>query len=137
MEESKEFAAHSGTYSSQRLQTGLGAAAESRGTSHSNRVLPSDKSSNTPTSSGGFPTTSPLGSSTSLPYQYPTNEVRPSMVSGGLPGSHLVRDSSSLALPRVERANFRLDAGARQVQGMVVNFSVIYGCAISTHVLQI
>ncbi|KAK9268865.1 hypothetical protein L1049_001389 [Liquidambar formosana] len=116
MEESKEFA-----YSSQRLQTSFGPAAESRGTSNNVRVFPSDKSSHPPVSSGGFPTTSPLGhvsaaTSTSLPHQLPTNEVRSSMVSSGLPSSQSGRDSSSLALPRVERVHFRLDGGTRPVQ---------------------
>ncbi|KAF8409644.1 hypothetical protein HHK36_005722 [Tetracentron sinense] len=80
MEKSKEFAVHSATYSSQRLQAGFGATAETHVTS-----------------------TTPLN-------QLPTNEVQSAIVSNGLSSSHLGRDASSLAFPRMETTHFRLDA---------------------------
>lgn len=127
MEKSEEFALHSATYSSQRLQTNVGSAAESRGTSHAVRMFSSEKQSQAPNSSGGFQPASTLGhvsatNSTPLPYQLPTSEVRP-VISSGLPSSHIGRDSSSLALPRADRPHFRLDVKSNgasytsQVQG--------------------
>ncbi|KAA8523629.1 hypothetical protein F0562_010052 [Nyssa sinensis] len=114
MEKSVEFSLHSATLSSQRLQTNSSAAAESRGTSNMARMFTADKPNQAPISSGGFQPVSPLGhvsasKSTSLPSQLPASEVRSSMVSSGLPSGHLGRDSSSLMVPRVERAHFRLD----------------------------
>ncbi|CBI26704.3 unnamed protein product, partial [Vitis vinifera] len=93
MEESKEFVAHSATYSSQRLQSTFGSPTESRGPQHTARMFPSDKPGHPPISSGGFQPASPLGNvsaatTTPLPYQ---------------------DSSSSLSLPRVERTHFRLD----------------------------
>lgn len=115
MEESKEFVAHSATYSSQRLQSTFGSPTESRGPQHTARMFPSDKPGHPPISSGGFQPASPLGNvsaatTTPLPYQLPPNEVRSSIASSGLATSNLGRDSSSsLSLPRVERTHFRLD----------------------------
>lgn len=113
MEKSVEFSQHSATYSSQRLQTNLAGSTESRGASHAVRMFTSDKPSHAPVSSKSFQHPSHLvhaspANSTSLPYQLPTSEVRP-VVPSVLPGSHLGRDSSSLALPRVDRSHFRLD----------------------------
>ncbi|RVW79862.1 PHD finger protein [Vitis vinifera] len=52
MEESKEFVAHSATYSSQRLQSTFGSPTESRGPQHTARMFPSDKPGHPPISSG-------------------------------------------------------------------------------------
>lgn len=121
MEKSEEFSLHSAPYSPQRLQTNLGAAAESRGTSHAIHTFPTDKPGHAP---GGFQPASPLGhvsavKSTSKPYQLPTSEVRPT-VSSGLPSSHLGRDSSSQASARFERPHFGRPNGSSytpQVKG--------------------
>ncbi|KAL0320840.1 UNVERIFIED_CONTAM: PHD finger protein [Sesamum radiatum] len=69
----------------------------------------SDKSGHMPTSSGNFQSASPsvcstAVNSTSLPYQLPTNDIRP-VVSNALPLGHL----GSAALPRVDRPNLRSD----------------------------
>lgn len=127
MEESKKFTTQPTTYTSHPLQTSFGATAENRGTPHTVRIFPSDKISTSPTlSSGGFPSSSVHAhatTSTSQPYQLPNHDVRVPTVSTGLPGSHLARDSSSLALPRVERQQIKLDAVSNgssyvpQVQG--------------------
>ncbi|XP_057485885.1 LOW QUALITY PROTEIN: uncharacterized protein LOC130772176 [Actinidia eriantha] len=108
MEKSEELSLLYVTHSSQRLQTNLDAAAESRGASHFTGMLPLNK----PNPSGGFQPTSPLGhvsvaNSTPLPYQLPASELRASRVSNGLPTSLLGRDSSSSTLPRVERSTFQ------------------------------
>ncbi|GFZ07394.1 RING/FYVE/PHD zinc finger superfamily protein [Actinidia rufa] len=99
MGKSEEFSLRTGTHSSQRLQTNLGAA---------------DKPIHAPIPSGGFQPASPLGhvsaaNSASLPYQLPASEVRTTPGSSGLPSSLLGRDSSSTPLPRVDRPHFRLD----------------------------
>ncbi|KAF5949451.1 hypothetical protein HYC85_011444 [Camellia sinensis] len=114
MEKSEEFSVRTATHSSQRVQTNLGTAAESRGALHTTKMFPSDKPSPAPNSSGGFQPASPLvhvkaANSTSLPYQLPASEVRTSVVSSGLPTSLLGRDSSSSVLPRVDRPHVRLD----------------------------
>ncbi|KAL5804024.1 hypothetical protein ACOSQ3_030824 [Xanthoceras sorbifolium] len=116
MEDSKKFTTQPTTYAPHGLQTNFGTAAENRGITHTVRVFPSDKMSSSPTvSAGGFPASSPpvhvSATSTSVSYQLPTNEVRAPTVSTGLPGSHLGRDSSSLALPRVDRAQIKSDGG--------------------------
>ncbi|XP_008227014.1 PREDICTED: uncharacterized protein LOC103326553 [Prunus mume] len=115
MEESKKYSAQPATYPSPPLKTNFNAAAETHGMSHTVRMIPTDKPSHAPIS-GGFPVSSSVVhvstvTPTSAQYQLPTNEVRASMVSSGLPSSHLGRDSSSPALPRVERAQFRSDGG--------------------------
>ncbi|KAK3199839.1 hypothetical protein Dsin_023254 [Dipteronia sinensis] len=117
MEDSKKFTTQPATYAPHALQTNFGAAADNRGTSHSVRIFPPDKMSPSPTvSAGGFPASSPpvhvsAATSTSLPYQLHTNEARVPTVSTGFPGSHLGRDSASLALPRVDRAQIKVDGG--------------------------
>ncbi|KAJ7963716.1 PHD finger protein [Quillaja saponaria] len=111
MEESKKFSPHSGTYTSHPLPTSFSAT----GPSHSIRVFQSDnKSTYMPISSG---TASPVvhisaATATSLQYQTPTNDVRPSMVSSGMPSNNLGREPSSSAFPRVERPQFKVDAGS-------------------------
>ncbi|CAL5390385.1 unnamed protein product [Camellia sinensis] len=129
MEKSEEFSVRTATHSSQRVQTNLGTAAESRGALHTTKMFPSDKPSPAPNSSGGFQPASPLvhvkaANSTSLPYQLPASEVRTSVVSSGLPTSLLGRDSSSSVLPRVDRPHVRLDPRSNgssymsQIQGV-------------------
>lgn len=133
MDESKNFAAHT-AYTSHPVQTSSGALAETRGPSHTLRSLPVDKPTHSAISSGGIPASLPLvhapatATSTSVQYQMPANEVRPAMVSRGGPSSHLGRDSSSLSLPKVERAQFKLDGGsngstyASQLQGIISSY---------------
>jgi hypothetical protein len=128
MDESKNFVAHTAAYTSHPVQPSSSTPAEISGALHTVRTFQSDKPSNLPISSGGIPAASPLGhasaaTSTSLQYQLPTNEVRPGI--RGLPSGHLGRDSSSLSLAKVERAQFKLDGGsngssyASQLQGNV------------------
>ncbi|GAV85863.1 BAH domain-containing protein [Cephalotus follicularis] len=117
MEESKKFAAPSATYPSTPSPTSFGSAVENRGTSHIVRTFPSDRSSQSPMASGGFPVSSPLvhlpaTTSSSLSYQSPTSEGRASTVSSGLASGHLGRESSSLALPRVERLQHKVEGGS-------------------------
>ncbi|KAL8131676.1 uncharacterized protein LOC141711701 [Apium graveolens] len=112
MEKSDEFAVHSASRSSQRLQANVGSASES-GSSQAVRMLTSQKPSQVPTASVGLQPASQLArvsatNSTALPYQLPTSEVRP-LVPGEIPTSHVGRDSSSLALPRAERPHFSSD----------------------------
>ncbi|GFZ21708.1 RING/FYVE/PHD zinc finger superfamily protein [Actinidia rufa] len=76
MEESEELSLCYVTHSSQRLQTNLGAAAESQGASHFTGTLPLNKPNPAPNLSGRFQPASPLGhvsvaNSTPLPYQLP------------------------------------------------------------------
>ncbi|MCD9560851.1 hypothetical protein HAX54_019659 [Datura stramonium] len=85
---------------------------ENRGPSHV-RMFPPDKASHLVNPSGSFQSASPLvhgtpASSVPLPYQLPTSEVRP-VISSGVVSSNPVRDSSLVALPRMERPSFRMD----------------------------
>lgn len=118
MDESKHFTAHATTYTSHPSTL-----SDIRGGLHTARIFPSDKSSNLPIS-GAIPASSPLGhTSPATSTSLPTNEVRPVMVSRGLPSSNLGRDSSSLPLQKVEKPQFKSDGGlngssfASQVQG--------------------
>lgn len=131
MEESKKFSAHSATHTSQPLQTSIGGAAENRVLSHPVRVFPADKSGHAVVSSAGTLASMPVthvaaGSSGALQYQSISNEVKPSVVSGGMPTGHLGRNSSSLTLPKAELPQFRVDGGpnasshVHQVQGNVL-----------------
>lgn len=123
MEKTDDFSQPSVPNSSRR-QHGISAGAvESRGPSPAVRGFPSDKSGHTPIPAGSFQPASPLVhavgiNSTSSSYQLPTSEVRP-VVSGGLTPNHPVKDSTSAALPRVDRSQFRLDGrpnGSHQSQ---------------------
>ena len=112
MEESKKFTAPA-TYTSQSLQTNVGESAENHG-AHAVRILPSDRPIHATVSSGGFPVSSPpahvtAAGSTPLQHQLPTSDVKTPTMSTGLPSSHLGRDSSSFAYPRVERPQIKLD----------------------------
>ncbi|XAR67413.1 hypothetical protein NMG60_11002165 [Bertholletia excelsa] len=114
MEKSDEFSLRAAANSCHRLPMNMGASAESRGTSQS-RIFPSDKSSQAPISSGSLQSPSTpahisAGNSTSLPYQLPTSEVRVTMVSSGLPNNLLGKESSTSALPRLDKPHFRLDS---------------------------
>ncbi|KAJ4981218.1 hypothetical protein NE237_032055 [Protea cynaroides] len=114
MEESKGFAGQSGTHPSRLQQVGFGATVESRATlSQATHMFPPEKPCPTPVSVGVFhpaPHTvhvSPLSSTSSM-NQLLVNEVQPPVISRGLPGSSLEKDSS-LTQPRTEAAHFRLD----------------------------
>ncbi|KAK6229787.1 hypothetical protein SCA6_018738 [Theobroma cacao] len=117
MEDPKKLLGPLVTYSSQSLQTNVGGSAETRGASHTVRILPSDRPIHATVSSGGFPVSSPpayvtAAGSTPLPHQLPTSDVKMSTMSTGLPSGHLGRDSSSFAHPRVERPQTKLDGGS-------------------------
>ena len=132
MEEAKKFSASSTpstTHTSQPLQTNIGGPVDNRVPSHVVRIFPSDKSSHPAIPSMGtvvpIPAHVSAGSSAALQYQVTGNEVRPPVVSGVMPGSHLGRNASSLALPKVEHPQFKVDGGSNgspymlQVQGIV------------------
>ncbi|KHN38237.1 PHD finger protein [Glycine soja] len=119
MEEAKKFSASSTpstTHTSQPLQTNIGGPVDNRVPSHVVRIFPSDKSSHPAIPSMGtvvpIPAHVSAGSSAALQYQVTGNEVRPPVVSGVMPSSHLGRNSSSLALPKVERPQFKVDGGS-------------------------
>ena len=120
MEESRKHSTQSSAYSSQPLQTTFNSAAESRGSSHATRMIPSDKPNYAQVSTGGPSASLPLGhvssTSTSVQHQLPANEVRAST------SSHLGKDSA-LALPRVERTQVKLDGGPSSyaLQGQGIN----------------
>ncbi|XP_044474340.1 uncharacterized protein LOC123202449 isoform X2 [Mangifera indica] len=115
IEDSKKFSAQPTTYASQphTSQTGFGATADSRGVSNTVRIFSSDKSGLSPAMhSGGFPASSPhvhVSAGTSTHLHLPTSDVRTPTISTG---SHLGRDSSSSAMPRIERPQIRLDGGS-------------------------
>lgn len=116
MEEPKKFTIP-GTYTSQPLQTNIGGSAENRGQLHAIRLLPSDRPIHPTVSSGGIPVSLPpahvaAAGSTPLQHQLPTSDVKMPTMSSGLPSGHLGRDSSSLAYPRVERPQIKLDGGS-------------------------
>ncbi|KAK4341878.1 hypothetical protein RND71_037694 [Anisodus tanguticus] len=132
MENTQEFSLPSASYSSQRSQTAVGTATESRKVSQI-KMFP--QQSHAVNSSGSFQPASPMGrgtpvSSASLPYQLPTSEVRPLITSGVVSGN-LVRDSSSAAPPRVGRPHFQIDgrqsgsSHALQVQATIGNQSTV------------
>ncbi|KAM5585420.1 endochitinase A [Rosa sericea] len=115
MDESKKYAAQTAAYPSQPLKTSFNVAAENHGLPHTVRIS-TDNPNHAPISTGGF-AASPLVhvstvTPTSAQYQLPTSEIRTTMVSGSVPGSHLGRDSSSPALPRGERVQLRTDGGS-------------------------
>lgn len=124
MEKTQEFSLPSASYPSQRSQTAMGTAIESRKASHI-RMFP--QPSHAVDSSGNLQPASPMGrgtpvSSASFPYQLPTSELRPLITSGVVSGN-LLSDSSSVAPPRVGRPHFQMDgwqsgsSHALQVQG--------------------
>ncbi|XP_016581358.2 uncharacterized protein LOC107878760 isoform X1 [Capsicum annuum] len=110
MDKTQEFSLPSASYSSQRSQTAMGTTTERHNPSHI-KMFP--QPSHAVNSSGSFQAASPMGrgtpvSSASLPYQLPTSEVRP-VITGGVLSDNLVRDSSSVAPPRVGRQHFQMD----------------------------
>ncbi|KAF3679784.1 putative indole-3-acetate O-methyltransferase 1-like [Capsicum annuum] len=112
LEKTVEFSVPAATYSSQRPQANVATTTENRGPSHV-RMFPPNKASPVVNPSGSFQSASPLvhgtpASSAPLPYQLPTSEIRP-VISGGVVSGNQVRDSSLVALPRVERPSFRMD----------------------------
>ncbi|KAG4382152.1 hypothetical protein GLYMA_14G018000v4 [Glycine max] len=118
MEEAKKISAPSTpstTHTSQPLQTNIVGPVDNRVPSHV-RIFPSDKSSHPSIPSMGaivsIPAHVSVGSSAALQYQVISNEVRPPVVSGVMPGSHLGRNASSLALPKVEHPQFKVDGGS-------------------------
>ncbi|KAL0302000.1 UNVERIFIED_CONTAM: PHD finger protein [Sesamum radiatum] len=127
MEKAEDFSLPSTPYSSQRPQGNSGKTVESHSVLHQVRTSQSDKSGHMPTSSGNFQSASPsvrstTVNSTSLPYQLPTNDVRP-VVSNALPLGHL----GSAALPRVDRPNPRSDGrsnGLLHASQVQANYSV-------------
>ncbi|XP_059277312.1 uncharacterized protein LOC132031393 [Lycium ferocissimum] len=111
LERTEEFSVPAAAYASQRSQANMATPIENRGPSHV-RKFPPDKASHVVNPSGIFQPV-PLvhgtpASSAPLPYQLPTSEVRPVSSSGVVSGNP-VRDSSLVALPRVERTNLRMD----------------------------
>ncbi|KAK4343978.1 hypothetical protein RND71_037072 [Anisodus tanguticus] len=112
LKKSAAFSVPAAAYSSQRPQANMATAIENRGPSHV-RKFPPDKTSHVVNPSGSFQPASPLvhgtpSSSAPLPYQLPTSEVR-TVISSGVVSGNPVRDSFLVALPRVERPNFRMD----------------------------
>ncbi|XP_010274120.1 PREDICTED: uncharacterized protein LOC104609484 [Nelumbo nucifera] len=114
MEESKGFAAQSATYSSPLLQVGFSATTEGRSSLlQAGHRFPPEKPTHTPVTAGAFQPASAavhvsaLSSTPSL-NQLPVNEMPSTTVSRGLSTSPLEKDSS-LPVPRVEVAHFRLD----------------------------
>ncbi|XP_073309155.1 uncharacterized protein [Primulina huaijiensis] len=106
MEKAEDFSLPSTPHSSQNLQGNFGQSVESRSAFHPARTSHLDKSSHV-TMLSGIQSTSPLTygtatTSTSLPYQLPTSEIKP-MGSSALPSSHLC----STALPSVDRSHPR------------------------------
>ncbi|KAJ1392505.1 Zinc finger, PHD-type [Sesbania bispinosa] len=106
MEESKKFSAPSTPYASQPLQTSIAGTVDNRVPTHAVRMVASDKPSHAAFSSTGTVVSIPphvaVGSSVALQYQTTNNEVRSPVVSGVMPSSHLGRNSTSLALPKVD-----------------------------------
>ncbi|KAL3364691.1 hypothetical protein AABB24_013463 [Solanum stoloniferum] len=132
MEKAQEFSLPSASYPSQRSQIAVGTATESHNASHI-KMFP--QPSHAVNSSGSLQPASPMErgtpiSSASLPYQLPTSEVRPLITSGVVSGN-LVRDSSSVAPPRVGRHHFQMDgrqsgsSHALQVQATTGNYSTV------------
>ncbi|KAJ6775961.1 RING/FYVE/PHD ZINC FINGER SUPERFAMILY PROTEIN [Salix koriyanagi] len=116
MEESKKFAAPSATYTTQITQPSFSAMPESHGPSHAFRMLPSDKPTNTPISSGVFSASLPGHVSAATPasatLQPFTTDVKVSTVSSGLPGSQLGRDSTSAVFSKVEKTQSKVEGGS-------------------------
>ncbi|KAH9620315.1 hypothetical protein KSS87_021712 [Heliosperma pusillum] len=109
MEESNAFAAQSAQYSSQRLQTGSGAASENHGTPAPVRVFPADKVGHVSVSAGNFQPPTPV-------VHTPPAVQAPSSVNASTPSpafSTLTRsagkDSTSAIPTRSDRAHIRPD----------------------------
>lgn len=133
MEEAKKFSAPSTTYASQPLQTSIGGTVDNRVPTHTVRMIASDKSSHAAIPSTGtvmsIPPQVSVGSSAALQYQSTSNEVRPPVVPGVISSTHLGRNPSSVALPKVEHSQFKVGGGSNgppyvlQVQGNFLQIS--------------
>lgn len=127
MEESKKFSAPSTTYTSQPLQTNASGMVDNRVPTNAVRMFAPDKPNHTAIASAvsmvSIPPHISAGSSAAMQYPTASNEVRPPMVSGVMPSSHVGRNASSVALPRVENPQFKVTGGLSgapyvlQVQG--------------------
>ncbi|KAE9606373.1 hypothetical protein Lal_00013614 [Lupinus albus] len=106
LDESKKFSAPSTTYTTQPMQTSIGGTVDNRVPPPPVRIFASDKSSHTAISSTGTVVSVPAhvsaAPSAALQYQSTNNEVRPPMISGTMPSSHLGRNPSPLAMPKVD-----------------------------------
>lgn len=71
------------------------------------------------------------GSYAALQYHSTSNEVRPPIISGAMPSTHMGRNPYSISLPRAENPEFKVLGGLSgapyvlQVQGNFHNFSPI------------
>ncbi|XP_073312921.1 uncharacterized protein [Primulina huaijiensis] len=115
MEKAADFSLPSTPHSLQNLQGNSGQSVESRSALHPARTSQLDKSSHT-TMLSGIQSTTPstygtATTSTSLPYQLPTSEIRP-VGSSALPSSHL----GSTTLPRVDRSHPRSNGSSHASQ---------------------
>ncbi|XP_004491434.1 uncharacterized protein [Cicer arietinum] len=115
MEESKKFSAPSTTYTSQPLQTNASGMVDNRVPTNAVRMFAPDKPNHTAIASAvsmvSIPPHISAGSSAAMQYPTASNEVRPPMVSGVMPSSHVGRNASSVALPRVENPQFKVTGG--------------------------
>ncbi|CAK8538862.1 unnamed protein product [Lathyrus sativus] len=116
MEESKKLlSASSTTYTPQPLQTNTGGMVDNRVPTNAVRMLSSDKSTHMAVTSSvsmvSIPPHLSAGASAALQYQSTSNEVRPPIVSGVMPSSHMGRNPSPVALPRVENPQFKVTGG--------------------------
>ncbi|CAI8586923.1 unnamed protein product [Vicia faba] len=116
MEESRKLlSASSTTYASQPLQTNTDGMVDNHVPTNTVRMFSSDKSNHMAVTSSvsmvSIPPHLSAGSSAALQYQSTSNEVRPPIVSGVMPSSHMGRNPSSVALPRVENPQFKVTGG--------------------------
>ncbi|CAH9145896.1 unnamed protein product [Cuscuta epithymum] len=120
--EKPEEGLQSALYSSQCLQSHTGVMVENRGPPNATRIFPADKTGHAHSSSsfqpGSAPGQGPNANSTSLPYQLPTNEIKPT-VHNGLAPSNVGKGTSPMPIPHVERPHLRSDGrsnGASHIQ---------------------
>ncbi|XP_057726372.1 flocculation protein FLO11-like isoform X1 [Arachis stenosperma] len=116
MEEAKRYAAPSTTYTSQPVQPSTSVTVDNRVAPHGVRVFPPDNSSHIAIPSSATTVSIPshvsAGSSSTSQYQVTSNEVRPPMVSGAIPSTHLGRNSSPMVVPKLENPQVRADGGS-------------------------
>lgn len=142
MEESKRHPTHNTMHMSPSLQGNFSVGSDNRGTLPT-RTFQSDKPSQLPVSAGGFgaspspgyaaassPVVVSTEKSTSVKYHFGPSEVRTPTVSSALSGSHLGKDTSSLAVPKVERSIDVVEIGSNAAprtsiaQGNIIKLSV-------------
>ncbi|XP_031402142.1 uncharacterized protein LOC116211765 isoform X1 [Punica granatum] len=115
MEESKKYPIHTTTYMSHPLQGSFSVGTDNNRGTLPARTFQSDKPSQPPISAGGILGSPSLGNvasstlanfcagnSTSMTYHFGPSEARTSTISSALPVGHSVKDSSSVAVPKVE-----------------------------------